>query len=117
MGSAVIASCPCGFRTKNLLVGRGMSDYETLCRYPAYCKGCMALVSTNMLEVPHTCNRCGSEVLPYNSPELRATQTGKVVARCNLKEGEDVFLTDDEHLCPACGLYQMRFEHGTILWD
>jgi len=117
MGSSVKATCRCGFRTKDLFVGGGMLNYTTFCAWPAYCKSCGALTSTNLLEVPHTCHRCGSEVLPYNSPELRATQGGKVVVWWKLKEGEDVVLTDDNHFCPACGLYQMKFEAGGIRWD
>jgi hypothetical protein len=117
MGSTIKASCRCGFRTENLLVGGGMFNFTYYCACPAYCKKCEALTLTNLLAVPHTCERCGSEVLPYNSPELRATQGGEVVESWNVPEGEPLILTADEHFCPACRTYHMRFEPGDICWD
>jgi len=117
MGSTVKATCRCGFRTEDLLVGGGMLNFTTFCACPAYCKSCGALTSTNILEVPHTCDRCGSEVVSYNSPELQATRRGERVVSWNPGQGEPLVLTDGDHFCPACGLYQMKFEAGGFCWD
>ena len=69
MGAMASASCSCGYSTE-LLLGGGMSDFETVCLFPIYCRTCRTLQEANLLESPATCSQCGGpDIVAYDAPE------------------------------------------------
>ena len=118
MGAMATASCKCGY-SSHLTLGGGRATFETECWFPVYCRACRALGESNLLGQPVTCPTCGgSDVVPYDAPELVGKRGHREVFSWNMDEqlGRTLRLTDGSYLCPACQQTQLRFQH-TGHWD
>jgi hypothetical protein len=118
MGAMATATCDCGY-SRDLWLGGGMTNFETMCLFPIYCRGCRTLQQANLLDSPVLCPGCGgSDVLPYDAPELIGeTGVGRVFNWNLGKRSRRVLtLSDGRYLCPACQQTQLRFK-ATGCWD
>ncbi len=119
MGSSVTAQCQCGF-ARAFRIGGGMSTFTTLCRFPALCRTCQAIVSVNLYEKPLQCPECkGADVVPYYDTDLCA-ERGDTIAASWAVDGMDwnrCALTDGRYYCPSCQSYGLSFHAGGLYWD
>ena len=118
MGAIVSASCQCGFGEKEMLLGGGMEDWQTMCRFPFYCRDCETLVQLNAFNKARCCANChGTDLVPYDDESMSESGEGNVFdASTSTEVGRDLVLTDGCYLCPACGKKTLRFERRG-LWD
>tara|TARA_B100000315_G_C14547437_1_gene573961 strand:+ start:544 stop:900 length:357 start_codon:yes stop_codon:yes gene_type:complete len=118
MGSIVNAVCKCGYE-KELFIGGGMSNFETVCHFPSYCQNCNDLVQTNLYEKTVKCPQCKSEkVVAYDQKELISKLGMKVVCCWNTFEelGRVIALTNGNYLCPSCSNNRLKF-YKAGNWD
>jgi hypothetical protein len=57
MGSAVRATCECGY-DQVFPIGGGMRNVQELCWFPCLGPGCNSIVQTNLEQKPLTCPDC-----------------------------------------------------------
>ena len=117
MGTSSDAHCfHCGYDTF-LILGAGLSNFETHASWPVSCPNCAPITTANYKKPPLACDKCGStEVMPV-SDRLIWKGDGKR----NEQWGE-LTLTDGHYRCPICGLYELRFGtgvggHPIVTWD
>jgi len=71
MGTTIKAICECGFETRDMYLGGGMSNHTTMCSFSNYCKSCKSFFLANMFNDKIICPECKSEeTVPYNDPRL-----------------------------------------------
>lgn len=118
MGHTVTATCACGFASDHLMIGGGRMNFQTNRSYPARCTTCRDIVTVNLLEEALACPQCdGTEVAPYNRPELLKTP-GREVSNWNMGRAlGNLTLTDGKYLCPKCGKFELSFGRGGTLFD
>ena len=119
MGSAVKATCKCGYE-ETFMIGGGMQNFHTFCAFPVLCKKCKAIVTANLLAQPLCCPACeSSEIVPYDDKELRKRKGRHCVAEWGIKEqlGRKLQLTDGLYYCPNCDSFDLTFTQGDICWD
>jgi len=119
MGCSVEAICDCGFHA-SALVGGGMREFQSVCRFPAYCECCHLLVEVNLLVKTPRCPHCQSRrVRSYDHPSLQGQVGKEEVVSWNVSDrlGRVLMLHDGTYLCPACGQLTLRFSHGGIYGD
>lgn len=103
MGQTVIATCKCGYRSGNVVVGHGMIHRDTVDYHPCLCKRCHRIFSGNTKQVVVLCPQCGQEAIPYS--------------RGNEPLGAYCLPFNGQHECPACGEQTLTFGMGMYLWD
>jgi hypothetical protein len=97
-----------------------MSNFMTVCCFPALCSDCNDIVEVNLLARPPQCPKCKRhDVVAYDQLELRKRRGKHVVADWNMEEqlGRVLILTDGDYHCPACGKFQLTFEDSGLMWD
>jgi hypothetical protein len=110
MGDLIEAQCKCGFMQK-LMFGGGMSNFQTFCGVPAYCKSCKKMFNLNYFVKDSKCPDCHKPVVFYNSKSLQGPPTG------NKKSEPFAWNLDDEtfelpavfYLCPKCQKFLLNF--------
>ena len=117
MGSIVKAVCECGFKTEDMCLGGGMSNFTTVCSFPNYCKSCKSFFIANMFDEKIICVNCKSEeTLPYNDKslvkDLSRTSFGW---NSDTKYGQ-LKLSEKNSFCPKCENYSLEFIR-VGLWD
>lgn len=99
MGSSVIARCPCGFTSHQMLTGGGMLNFRTTDLSPCLCRKCHEVFSGNIKQPPVLCPKCGQEGEVYGAGSLAGD------------------ITSDKFECPKCGQRSLEFGMGGIRWD
>ncbi len=108
MGMLVTARCTgCGYESKLLPVGAGMSNFMDKCWMPAPCEGCRQVVSIDILAPNPSCPGCGNAVASYAT---RGDQGGQLSWR--LPSDQVVSVPEHGNHCPACGASLLRFDDG-----
>ena len=119
MGSAVRATCKCGY-DETFMIGGGMRDFTTVCWFPALCRACSRIVPVNLLSNRPKCPECGSvRIAPYDQDELAEETGNQVVVEWSMKEqiGRDLRLTNGRYYCPSCDSFDLTFADAGICWD
>jgi len=112
MGSSVQADCPCGVNMQ-IMIGGGMMDHKTNCRFPYCCENCHSLVEANALADKLRCPKCRSvNPIPYTDPRLEGEK-----GEYEVVQWFDLSLTNGTCKCPKCEQMTLRFSPGNILWD
>ncbi len=119
MGSGVTASCKCGYKKDDILIGGGMRTFKENCSFPALCKKCDDLVAVNLLAKSVKCPKCkSSNIVPYNKKELTKKKGNKRVTSWHVEKlGGDLYLTNGSYYCPACKKFTLSFEDSELCWD
>ena len=105
MGSSIIARCPCGFTSHQMLLGGGMLNFKTTHLSPCLCRRCHEVFSGNIKQPPVLCPKCGQEGEIY----------GKEVPDPPI--WRDMKLAEAKFECPKCGQRSLEFGMGSLLWD
>jgi len=109
MGSIVIASCKCGFRSEELFVGHGFVGAGDTYMEPALCPGCRSFGVRDRRHPPQKCRRCGREMVFYGDRDFAlkyfVDPLRAVPVREDVAEG-----LSDRHICPQCGEPSLSFE-------
>lgn len=118
MGSSVSASCSCGY-SADAMIGGGMLSFHNTCLFPAICNECDEIVEVNLMAESLACGTCDSEnVQPYTKDDLKGEPGSTSVVEWNYeRDGFPTLLTDGTYLCPRCGDFGLRFQHGGMNWD
>ncbi len=117
-GSIVTATCPCGFKTSNLMIFGGRANFQRYCAFPALCPECGQLELVNLLERVPSCRNCpGTSPVAYDDPSLLGRPGSQTIASWNIpKLGRVLLLTDGDYYCPACHQFSFRFSVAGF-WD
>jgi hypothetical protein len=108
-GDIVSAKCECGFES-TMKLGAGKSNFETVCKFPFYCKACSSLIVLNTLSENLVCPKCNSElIMPYDDYSLRLYKSDKSVFGWNTND-KTYKLTDDFYFCPQCLEFKLKFK-------
>ena len=100
MGTMYIATCPCGYKSGELLEGCGMAGVDS-CHDLARCDNCHTIFSIRSSSVRHRCPRCSRKVQIISIDEEMIN---------NAHSSPLTF-----H-CPQCGNFTMKL-HEVGLWD
>ena len=96
-----------------------MSNFTSVCYFPAHCEDCKKLVEVNLLADCTTCPHCGSSrVIPYDHSTLIGEIGTRGVAHwyAGAELGRTPSLTNGTYRCPECKQYLLRFKE-IALWD
>jgi predicted RNA-binding Zn-ribbon protein involved in translation (DUF1610 family) len=107
MGTALTASCQCGYE-KGTSVGGTMRNFMTVCHAPALCRDCKELVTLNYLAGEHSCPNCGKEVAFYNHESLRRKNAAYDLVNA-VVDDKNFKLSDIKYRCPRCGKLSLKF--------
>ena len=108
-GDVVSARCECGYET-TMKLGGGKANFETVCKFPFYCKSCSSLIVLNTLSENLVCSKCNSElIMSYENNSLRLGINDKPVFDWNIGD-KTYILTDDYYFCPQCLEFKLRFK-------
>lgn len=128
MGTIIKAICECGFETRDMYLGGGMSGYivpygvgmsnhTAVCSFPNYCNSCKSLFVGNMLNDKIICTECKSkDTVPYNDSSL-VKDLSKTSFEWNssTKYGQ-LNLSKENSFCPKCENYSLEFRF-VGMWD
>jgi predicted Zn-ribbon and HTH transcriptional regulator len=111
MGNIIMATCPCGLESKEILQGIGFNYYENHQRMePAYCDHCGIVAGRDMSKSISKCPKCRRK-MRYYFEDLE------------MDSGNEEDFPDSEYLeskefwhCPRCKQETLKFE-GMGCWD
>ncbi|MEF3698310.1 hypothetical protein [Desulfolutivibrio sp.] len=117
-GAIVSASCPCGYHRERMNLFGGLTNFRTVCRFPALCRKARAIALGNLLDPAAGAGDCpASDMVFYNDPALAPEHPGPALVTWNLPDGRGVAaLFEGGYLCPACGRRTLTFRHDGF-WD
>ena len=111
MGAIILATCDCGYSSKEMFLGAGMIDHQTRCNFPMYCKNCHSLFEANLYDKKILCTECGTDkVLQYDDKSLYKNGKGGYVFSWSISDVKDAKLLNANYLCPDCGNYNLLFK-------
>ena len=121
MGSIITATCDCGYRENEMLLGWRANKIPLLykeCFFPCYCDKCRTMFTGNICNEKVLCPMCCNErTLAYDNKTLSIP--GKnIVFEWNTEKavGRNLILTDGKYRCPVCGRMSMQFR-DIGCWD
>jgi len=117
-GAIVSASCPCGYQRERMFLFGGLTNFRTVCRFPALCRSTGAIVLGNLLDPAAGAGDCpASDMAFYNDPSLAPEHPGPAVVSWNLPDGRGVAaLFEGGYVCPVCGQRTLTFRHDGF-WE
>lgn len=114
MGKIIQANCECGFKSKELLAGRGF--YTFTLTAPALCTNCYTFTTRNYFRKYNYCSKCSNRVIFYNNKTLWKDKNPSqdeldTIFWWNIdrSKGEAFVLPNTFFLCPKCRKYKMQF--------
>ena len=116
MGSIVYGACQCGYEKKEMCLGGGMLDFQTVAKFPYYCETCKEVKVHNAFIKPTICG-CGQLMVRYDDPTLSKQTSEKPYKVFDWNMNYEILvLTDNGYLCPKCKEYTLEWNDGGC-WD
>ena len=126
MGQVLRAICECGFN-ETATLGAGRGDFNRICKFPHYCKGCECLISIDIFKEQNNCSECGSEDIhsyesstkrskykifeKFSNSALKKLGLHRLVDEqfCWFSNTESHAILSGNHYCPKCHVNSMNF--------
>ncbi len=109
MGGIIKAECECGYHTE-FMGGSGKHNFKEVCFAPALCQSCHEIIVGNYIDDKLNCEKCNSEIVYYNNPQLQ--EGTELKSNVSPVKSEEIFILPSEKcLCPKCGRKEMAFKH------
>ena len=112
-GAIVSAACPCGYHRERMNLFGGLTNFRTVCRFPALCRTARTIVLGNLLDPAAGASDCPApDMVFYSDPSLAPEKPGPAVISWNLPDGRGVAaLFGGGYVCPVCGRRTLTFRH------
>ena len=117
MGTMIVATCDCGFKTDTMYLGGGMCNHTTMSNFPNYCKNCKSLFEANMYDDTIICTNCRSaNIVRYDNPYV-VKNLDELIFDWRAPGGKNTLkLSKKNSLCPQCNQFSLKFESVGV-WD
>ncbi len=119
MGSIIQPYCNhCEKDFKEIFVGGGMTNFETICNVPSSCSNCGNVFSRNLFSEKLKCPKCRRKVEYFGEIHSRNYDLTNVFEWKigDIMDDKEYQLKDKKYKCPNCGETELVF-HNCGNWD